>query len=761
MERFFEEDEINRTVFQFTTQDYLTGKVKDTITKLRDNEIEFNELIIVTNRNVSTTRLSCIKQTARRDHGTRVDVFDYRTFHARLTDLSNGIFVRHFPNIDDQVALIKDRALLLGKPTSEAHEIAMLRTSCVLSFHELSHHARRNVFDNLTVAILSRASESKTPSDLASEYAKYVPGLTVLPDQVRASLERLHTRSLVVRKEEGYQAAKKISHEDAAAVARLNEGTESLLADVLDAVERLSISRLSEDDKRQVYANTRAALTALFRLSGLDLARQVDESKTFYVADAQRQEDLITEATKGLSNDLGESLVAVLADILSQPEADQAEILALWCRTFIGAQLMQLDPMLNEFQSARLSRKTFFLDTDTVLDAIVNDAPLSTTMLKLVERICSLGCEVIIPTPVIEECVDHAGHSERTYDYFGFSGVGFSAEVLEERVNNVFVKGYFYALQNSTIPRSTTYREYLTNYFEPDDPIGFFAGVVRTVLGDNIKIKKPAEILDGPFDAPFLDEVKEKLQEELTHSRKATYRTYAQTVALAETDAEIYAVVHQLNQSRGEAAKVKVLGENAYLVTSSRRYMRTAKALGIADRLTVLPKTLASLLERLVGVNLSNIEVVRLFENPFLAHAVEASWEDLKCLVKAGVDTSGKKLQRLRWDLEHKFHDHLTAPAEAATTISSESEGDLRSFAELVTTAKGLGYALVPEVESFMKEYEGLRADSNASLEELAHLKEEHEMLKRHIEEFGRRKRRYLRRVARGSANKPDSGDGK
>ena len=53
VEKFFLDDEVNRTVFQYTTQDYLTGKVRETIKKLKANSIAFNQLIVVTNRSVS------------------------------------------------------------------------------------------------------------------------------------------------------------------------------------------------------------------------------------------------------------------------------------------------------------------------------------------------------------------------------------------------------------------------------------------------------------------------------------------------------------------------------------------------------------------------------------------------------------------------------------------------------------------------------------------------------------------------------------
>ncbi len=50
-ERLFKSGGTERTVFQYTLQEYLPGKVTDTVEKLRENKIDFSELVVVTPMN--------------------------------------------------------------------------------------------------------------------------------------------------------------------------------------------------------------------------------------------------------------------------------------------------------------------------------------------------------------------------------------------------------------------------------------------------------------------------------------------------------------------------------------------------------------------------------------------------------------------------------------------------------------------------------------------------------------------------------------
>lgn len=63
-----------------------------------------------------------------------------------------------------------------------------------------------------------------------------------------------------------------------------------------------------------------------------------------------------------------------------------------------------------------------------------------------------------------------------------------------------------------------------------------------------------------------------------------------------------------------------------------------------------------------------------LVENPFLAYSVDATWNDVQTLVRAGVSTTGKRMVRLRHDLDQAFHQYLTVSDDEITSGVPHSE---------------------------------------------------------------------------------------
>jgi hypothetical protein len=75
-ERFFRQADVERTVFQYTLQEYLPGKISETITKLRDNKIEFSELILVTPHAISSEAQIKMKRESRAKHAVTLDIYE-------------------------------------------------------------------------------------------------------------------------------------------------------------------------------------------------------------------------------------------------------------------------------------------------------------------------------------------------------------------------------------------------------------------------------------------------------------------------------------------------------------------------------------------------------------------------------------------------------------------------------------------------------------------------------------------------------------
>jgi hypothetical protein len=153
-ERLYRPDgDISRTVFQYTLQEYLPGKVNDTIEHLRENHVDFTELIAVTPHAISSEAQIKMKQDARLTHGVTLDIYERKTLANRLAHLENGIYNRHFQNFIAQMEDVT-RAASKGSIAEPALERALLQASLALTFLPGALRVRKSVFDYFVLALI-------------------------------------------------------------------------------------------------------------------------------------------------------------------------------------------------------------------------------------------------------------------------------------------------------------------------------------------------------------------------------------------------------------------------------------------------------------------------------------------------------------------------------------------------------------------------------------------------------------------------------
>lgn len=416
---------------------------------------------------------------------------------------------------------------------------------------------------------------------------------------------------------------------------------------------------------------------------------------------------------------------------------------------------MNLDPALREFQATRLRRKVFILDTDFVVRCIIDEDPDNQACLGLVQRITDLDCRLIVPEAVVDECATHARLSPRTHHYFGNSLYGLTPAFVEGKVNNAFVKGYYYGKEARQLPSGWSFDDYLRNYYDSTDPLRFLAEVITAKLPSAVEIIDPATLVPTELPGDLVEKMSARLLELLERSPKSEYRTAEQNQQLAETDATLFVTALQLNSSGfGHDTTGCVLAGTCYIVTNSSKYLRSAKELGIRDAVTTRPQKLLALMEIATGPVVDDVAFVSLFENPLLIYAVEQLWPDVSLLLANGIALTGKRLVRLKWDLDETLHTRISALKAADERAEDEGEdaaidaGD-QEYVELVREVTNLGYPLHPVLETLRDAL--IQAKDEAEFERAAReqLQERFDQLAAEIERFGKKKQRYLRRVAR------------
>ncbi|GAJ03088.1 unnamed protein product, partial [marine sediment metagenome] len=205
-------------------------------------------------------------------------------------------------------------------------------------------------------------------------------------------------------------------------------------------------------------------------------------------------------------------------------------------------------------------------------------------------------------------------------------------------------------------------------------------------------------------------------------------------------------------QSSGEITD-EILGGCCYLITSSSKYIRATKKIGIRDVVTARPQTLVALLDVIGGIKIEPKDFIRLFENPLLINAVQQAWDDVEALLDSGIDLQDKSLPRLRWDLDQELHLKISALAEAELRAETAEEAAMvtadNEFTELLKSVSARGYKSIPELEVFLTALKAKDLKAEDMEQEYNELLQRFGELETEIDHFGKRKQNYLKRVAR------------
>lgn len=747
-DKFYESISDTRTVFQYSLQGYSKGKIEKTIARLKEVGIKFTELVYVTNKMITGENQEKLKKAIRKDYRLPLTIFEKETFVSRLSNFSNGLFARHFPDIDKQIAALKANKPIISEETGKGLELSLLKVSIAFTFNKAAAKTRKDIFEHLILSLIyDSKKEALTIDELKDIYKSSIGHSTYNEEQIKSALVKLKEDKQIEESDSLIKLSDKaIQHLEATTILA-NQYTDTLLEDIYASVSSVSPVTLSKQDKLRIKRNALEVLIEIFKFYGIELTNQYLNQQLPNTFDIGLKEHFASIAKHNLTPKVGELLIASIGNILKSPTTIQAATIASWSKAYLGVKIMNFDPNLKELQYAQFSKKIFILDTDILLNCIVKERPNQMYFVEIIKDLLKLGCKIVIPTNVFEECLLNASISHRSYTFFGDSLHGLNDEFVEYEVKNLFVQGYFHYYKKY----KTNFINYLSNYYDERNPKAFFQEVIYDVLPKEIEIVDLSSFNVQIPTAEF-ERFKNRFYERLQKQEKARYRTPDQTKELAKTDTALYLTCYYLNQQENNPGKV--LGGKAYLLTQSFKYLKCAKDIGLTDIVTTKPQTLATLLDLIGKVNIHPREYIKLMDNPLLIYSVDQCWNDVQLLVKSGVNLQGKSLPRLRSDLQESLHDQIAAynnlnPDVLDPKASTNGNEKLSKFFDLVKDAKRLGYKNLPEIELFMKEMESKKDITEDLSEKLKEVSKQYETFKAEVERFGKRRQHYLDKISK------------
>lgn len=475
----------------------------------------------------------------------------------------------------------------------------------------------------------------------------------------------------------------------------IEKDTNAMLDRVVNKVSKKYAT--SSTQKNIIRNNAKQALSLYFQINGLAAFGMQDPKKL------DEFKSVVCTAMKGIDSKIGKYLISVLAYTIEEPGEDK-DVLEKWAKAVVAMRSTGLDPMLRNFKQQQLASKKFVLDTDVLLNALANNARYSVDYHKMITHLVKAGATVLIPQFVYEEVVMNADNALRKFAANGSQYIQYPEEALEDPKSNVFIEDYVKTIRKDKRKKGMAFPTYMGNIYSERSPFTLNQNIIK-LLGEK-NGKKRYLLKENVLNEEKAAQLKEIIKERAMRTPKGSGRTIEQQEEMALNDTRLYLTICDENT---EKEKEGLLGYQCYLVTRSTRTIRSATELNIYDKHVIChPQTLISVLDDIGVIN--DIEVISLFDNPFLTYATELIMEQAEPVIEAGAQISYYDFIQLREKFDLNINEILTAKG-----------AEMKALVDKYTKAGLL----------FAKDWDDLYKKSDQQGEELVKVKSRNESLEK------------------------------
>ena len=557
---------------------------------------------------------------------------------------------------------MKDDRLMLYSGNDQM-EAAMLRS--VLLFNgRVESPKRQDMFLKAVLAIIIYGQGTTKEQDIVevlSQRFKIEVGPTDMPQH----LSKLSKRGLIKQNDDGTIEANFYDKSRVDFFIQLKADTQKLIDGVFGRIRKGSFITIPEREKIALTNNIKSALSCYYSMYGY---------KYFGVTQQPENEKIVTavdKAREGLSKTVGQAAVRALADLIQSPSEEEQKTLEMWARAYVTMEMMNLDPMLRNFKQTKMSQKEFVIDTDVALHAITTHAKHSKDYRIMVERLKASRCKIYIPDRVVDEILDHTDAAWKWYGSLGPQIVDLTEELLDNKIANVFIEDYVRQIQENPSKKDMPFDVYLENFRSEEHP---------SLIWDSLTEVFGEEVATNKFNLVTLDdEVKNKLQSkvlaETQMTQKGSRRSEEKNEEIAELDTALYLTLLQMNKD--EKGDEKPLSRRTYLLTGSDRTNKCAKDVDLYENdICCDPKALLAMMQETGSLEGHKVEIINLFENPFLVFTANEVWKEVQPLLDNGARFKYVELRKMRLDVDTHIDRILTCKTREERILEAQRQSD-------------------------------------------------------------------------------------
>ena len=255
-ESFYGPERRTSTVVQITSDEAQVAKYRKTVKRLREAQIEFDQLIIVYRQPVSSTIRRQIQEAGLADH-IAVDIRDEGYLVGQLGKLANGLFARYFQDASAQMELLLGEADPLDVASDRLRH-AMLASLAAYVVSPESARVRNILFDRTVLAaIVASREHSLAINTIQAAVEQLIPNEPITRPQISDAISRLSADGLCVSAADGIRATEAALDSMGSALLRIRTAFQSMLAQLVTDTARHH--KLTDADRGRVERNLRRA----------------------------------------------------------------------------------------------------------------------------------------------------------------------------------------------------------------------------------------------------------------------------------------------------------------------------------------------------------------------------------------------------------------------------------------------------------------------------------------------------------------------
>ena len=463
-------------------------------------------------------------------------------------------------------AEIRDVLSRIQRPTEAEEEIHGLRLALLSSGPDESHAIREKTYANSILGALRDGAPRTIQSCGVKVGEELRLSRPIAIAAITEHLSQLVREELVQKNGDVYSISEKGRQDqvqrETEGAARLVEGRNAIKA----ALESAIGQPILHDEFARIWAVFEQRMSEYFQARGEAIVAEV--SDLLGESDSERPigptaglsflEDFAKAVSKTSSHpQRQEELFLAVKDLFADRTGEASQWLLRICAAFVAACAMGLEHTSSEAITGLLRRTTIVLDSDAVLSLVGEGEPDHESVGEIVRRWTGVGGQVLVATPVLEECAYHAFIAERDYEQVRHLLPGTEAD-RAHTIENVFVRSFA-----TLVAKDARQRKFWAQYIRQfkgrnDYDTGPFFGFLSTEHA----IRRLPE--RGLHETQLVEDVNKYLIDKL---EKASRRIDKSSRDKARRDSELYASLVRHVQT----VKSTDPGATCLLVSSAKR----------------------------------------------------------------------------------------------------------------------------------------------------------------------------------------------